>query len=201
MIAFGAIHGKHAYVKNGWNCFDGFIVLSIWLLTIASTFTSINSSFAFILTAFRAFRAFRFFEGTRQIIQTFVKAQETLGLVTALMFVFFVMFSVIGRELFSGALTRSCTPFLDTIPIWTNSSINNVTAVVNCGDSAPGGHRRLAGGATKGDLRDMYGAEGELAMSYWVIFPLDPTHSLVLGCLPSDSDSALGDGEQYTDEQ
>ena len=170
MIAFGAVDGEHAYVKNGWNCFDGFVVMSIWMLTIVSAFTSINSSVAFILTAFRAFRSFRFFEGTRQIIQTFVKARETLGLVTALMLVFFVMFAVIGREIFAGALTRSCRPFLDEIPIWTNASLVGLNATaMNCGDSSAGSHRRqLGGGATKGDLREIYGAEGEIAESFWV---------------------------------
>jgi hypothetical protein len=173
IIAFGFVVGKNAYVRNGWNVFDGVIVLSIWTIGILSLATNVSENIAFILTALRAFRSFRFFEGTRQIVQTFVKAKETLGLVCALMVVLFIMFAIIGREVFAGALTRSCEPFLDEIPVWTAGSWTDIDTVqsktIDCAKADDSHRRQLAGGATKGDLRDMYSVADEFAKNYWSV--------------------------------
>ncbi len=151
MVATGLINGRMAYLRLGWNVFDFIVVTSIWGVWIGEWVGLIaqDSSIAFTLTAFRAFRTLRFFEGTRQIVATLGMAQDTLALVVALMLVLFTMYAVMGREAFAGALTRTCTPF---IPFNYTDLCTNELVVA---DST--GHRRqLGGGATQGDLRDIF---------------------------------------------
>lgn len=151
MIATGLITGRMAYLRLGWNVFDFIIVVSIWGVWIGEWIGWIHqdSSIAFTLTAFRAFRTLRFFEGTRQIVATLGMAQDTLALVVALMVVLFTMYAVMGREAFAGALTRTCEPFIP----FNYTDLCTSELVVASGE----GHRRqLGGGATQGDLRDIF---------------------------------------------
>ena len=150
MIATGFLSGRMAYLKLGWNVFDFFVVMSIWFVWFGEMagWVSEDSNIAFTLTAFRAFRTLRFFEGTRQIVATLGEARGTLALVGALMIVLFTMYSIMGREAFAGALTRTCTPF---IPF---NYTDLCTGEIHYAD---GGHRRqLGGGATQGDLREVF---------------------------------------------
>lgn len=153
MVATGLINGRMAYLRLGWNVFDFIVVTSIWGVWVGEWIGWIaqDSSIAFTLTAFRAFRTLRFFEGTRQIVATLGMAQDTLALVVALMLVLFTMYAVMGREAFAGALTRTCEPF---VPFNYTDLCTNELVIAD-----GGGHRRqLGGGATQGDLRDIFTA-------------------------------------------
>ena len=164
IIAGGFISGHSAYLNNGWNIFDGAVVSSIWVIWLAEAvgWIGTDSNIAFTLTAFRAFRTFRFFEGTRQIIATLHVAQGTLSLIGTLMIVLFIMFSVMGREAFAGALTRTCEPFIP------QNYTDLCTGEVVMLDTAGGGHRRqLGGGATQGDLRDLFDREDGMLDECW----------------------------------
>jgi hypothetical protein len=152
MVATGLIYGRMAYLRLGWNVFDFIVVTSIWLVWLGEAVGWIadDSSIAFTLTAFRAFRTLRFFEGTRQIVATLGEAKGTLALVGALMIVLFTMFSVMGREAFAGALTRTCDAF---IPY---NYTDLCTGEIHVAASGGGHRRQLGGGATQGDLRDVF---------------------------------------------
>ena len=161
IIAGGLIKEAHAYLRNGWNIFDGFVVSSIWFIWLCEWLGWIgtDSNVAFTLTAFRAFRSLRFFEGTRQIVATLGQAKETLSMIVTLMFVLFVMFSVMGREAFAGALTRTCEPFIPQN--YTDFCTGEIVV-------AGGGRRRqLGGGATQGDLRDLFNREDGMLDECW----------------------------------
>jgi hypothetical protein len=110
VAAQGFVVGPDTYLRNWWNRFDFIVIMCFWLdffATLAGIITG-ESGMTYTLTALRSFRALRFFRGTRQIMTVLGHAANTLILMVVLIVVVSLMFAVVGRELFGGALSRTC---------------------------------------------------------------------------------------------
>eukprot|EP01052_Picozoa_sp_SAG31_P006997 SAG31_NODE_329_length_17643_cov_10.377793_2_plen_1951_part_00 len=108
ITAASFVTGPAAYMKNWWNIFDFVVINSMWIGFIASYALDSTMDVISTLTVLRSLRALRFFRGTREITTTLGMAANTLVLMLILIVSLWLMFSIIGRELFAGALSRSC---------------------------------------------------------------------------------------------
>jgi hypothetical protein len=116
VIDQGFLLGSETYLMNWWNRFDFIIIMTMWITTILDLIVGWSGAhqLSLTVTALRSFRALRFFRGTRDIMTTLGEAANTLTLVTVIMLVVGVMFAIIGRELFGGALRRTCDHNVET---------------------------------------------------------------------------------------
>jgi len=109
IIAYGLVCHRNAYLRDGWNILDLFIVITSFL----------HIGFREELDSFRAFRALRplrfvaRIESMRVSVVALVSAAKGLGKVLLVGAFFFVVFAIIGVELFKGRLMRCETLWPD----------------------------------------------------------------------------------------
>eukprot|EP01050_Picozoa_sp_SAG11_P000598 SAG11_NODE_20_length_25330_cov_18.348143_16_plen_666_part_00 len=118
------------YWNVWWNRFDFIIINTMWIGVIVSLFRDGQDVLSATLTACRSLRAFRFFKGARNIMTTLGIAAETLLLMLGLILMGILMFAVAGRELFGGALSRTCSP----VNIYSNTTNTTDTGRRMLGD-------------------------------------------------------------------
>ena len=106
VMALGFVQGDYSYLRSdGANVFDFIIIVAMWLLLLVEH-VPVNVSFALI--AVRAFHVLKFFPGMKEIIGSIVHGSQALWLVLELMILCFVIFAILGRELFAGSMSVSC---------------------------------------------------------------------------------------------
>merc|ERR1711871_1827506 len=114
VIALGFVFGKDAYLRNGWNCLDFFLVmLSIVLLASEG-----NESLAALrsLRALRALRPLRVlsrYPGMKLVVNSVFRALPDIVNTTVVCMIFYLIFAIIGVTNWKGALNACNTKDYD----------------------------------------------------------------------------------------
>jgi hypothetical protein len=108
MLAYGIIGSKSAYLHDPWCILDFTVVSCAWapILMTGVELPNVNSLRA--LRAFRALRAMKIIPGLRVIVEGIMDVIPKLGNVVMLFIFVFVVFGIIGMELFQGTLHYRC---------------------------------------------------------------------------------------------
>jgi hypothetical protein len=104
-----------AYLSDGWNALDFFVVLTSWptlILEVAEVQLPIKTSSLRALRVMRVMRSMRFFSGIRMIIGTLAKAfawgGQVWDIAAFLVFVYLIL-GIIGVQMFRGHLLYRCS--------------------------------------------------------------------------------------------
>lgn len=128
IIANGFLMHQGAYLRNGWNILDFFIVVIGWahyflknlILTYKTLFRAISAALSSImpegfdvkaLRAFRVLRPLRLVSGVpslQVVLNSILKAMIPLFHIALLVLFVIIIYAIIGLELFSGKLHQSC---------------------------------------------------------------------------------------------
>ena len=96
----------HSYLRDVW-CMLDFIVVSLaWVPVFLPSFA--QYSFIRVVRALRPLRTLRFLPGMPVLIGSIFKAIPQLGSVAGLCSFIFLIFGIVGEELFEGALHYRC---------------------------------------------------------------------------------------------
>ncbi|CAF0940376.1 unnamed protein product, partial [Brachionus calyciflorus] len=141
VIAHGFSIGKNAYLKSGWNKMDGILVI-ISLIDSFVTLTARSSPKIFgILRVFRLLRTLRPLRvisrapGLKLVVQTLLSSLRPIGNIVLICCTFFIIFGILGVQLFKGKLYRCVGPYVDDVKTkndclakhenqWVNSQYN-----------------------------------------------------------------------------
>ncbi|GLC62201.1 Caveolin-2 [Pleodorina starrii] len=101
LTAFGPRH----YFRDGWNCFDFFVVV----VSVASVVLDFSNTHAIsfmpvlrVLRVVRVIRLIRHARGMQKLVRTLITSLPALTNVGGVMLIFFFVFAVIGVNLFAG---------------------------------------------------------------------------------------------------
>jgi hypothetical protein len=100
-IAHGFLHGPQAYLRDGWNWIDIFVV---FVSILALSFDSIKSLRT--IRTFRAIRPLRIikrFAGMRLVVNCLLRSIPSMIQVISVVLLFFLIFAILGTNLFKGA--------------------------------------------------------------------------------------------------
>ncbi|KAL8610475.1 hypothetical protein ACOMHN_060395 [Nucella lapillus] len=129
VIAKGVFVGKHAYLKSGWNVMDGFLVI-ISLVDVLISLTANSSPRIFgILRVFRLLRTLRPLRvisrapGLKLVVQTLLSSLRPIGNIVLICCTFFIIFGILGVQLFKGTFFYCKGP-----------SVQNITNRTQCED-------------------------------------------------------------------
>jgi hypothetical protein len=123
IVALGFINSKTpkkynlstAYLRDGWNILDFFIVfVSILALTLPKSIKGVKQ-----LRAFRAIRPMRLvsrYEALKITFQTLLKSIPSMASLMSVASLFFIIFAILGLELFGGKLGYCKDPEHDDAP-------------------------------------------------------------------------------------
>ena len=102
IYAFGFLFHKGAYLRNGWNVLDFFVVV---VSIVDLVFSGSGLTFLKALRALRALRPLRLvrrLQGMRVVVESLVKAMPQILNVLLISLLFFVIFGVVGVTMFKG---------------------------------------------------------------------------------------------------
>ena len=127
MFGLGVILHPHAYLRDGWNVMDFTIVMLGFLdmsVTILSHFISPPGADVFVLntSAFRVFRVLRPLRtisgvaGARVMVTSLFASIPMLADVFLLCMLVFLVFGILGVQVFQGVMRQRCFDVLDSIP-------------------------------------------------------------------------------------
>ncbi|CAH1794430.1 unnamed protein product [Owenia fusiformis] len=108
VIAKGFIIGKHAYLKSGWNIMDGFLVIISLVDLLIQLIAGTSSRIFGILRVFRLLRTLRPLRvisrapGLKLVVQTLLSSLRPIGNIVLICCTFFVIFGILGVQLFKG---------------------------------------------------------------------------------------------------
>ncbi|XP_054711227.1 voltage-dependent T-type calcium channel subunit alpha-1G-like [Uloborus diversus] len=110
VIAKGLWYGNRAYFKSGWNVMDGSLVI-ISLVDFCLSFIADGSPRIFgILRVFRLLRSLRPLRvinrapGLKLVVQTLLSSLRPIGNIVLICCTFFIIFGILGVQLFKGSL-------------------------------------------------------------------------------------------------
>ena len=105
VIAMGLAFAPNTYVRDGWNCMDGSIVILslIGLVVPAANITAIRT-----VRVLRPLRSISVLPGMRILVSTILKSMGPIGNVLLLCLFLFFVFGILGVQLFAGALRNRC---------------------------------------------------------------------------------------------
>ena len=104
-LAFGIVLGTTSYLNKGWSLFEFVMLIVGWvsLLPGLETYRTIRA-----LRALRGLRMARFFRGARVIVEAATLAiGALLNVITIILFAF-IIFAVVGMELWAGLFQQAC---------------------------------------------------------------------------------------------
>ncbi|DAZ94512.1 TPA: hypothetical protein N0F65_011865 [Lagenidium giganteum] len=105
IIALGFSKGKGAYLRDSWNVLDFFVVVSS-LVSILPNMPNVSAIRT--IRVLRPLRSLSVIPGMRRLITALLKALPALGNVVILQFFVFVIFGILGIQLFVGAMNQRC---------------------------------------------------------------------------------------------
>ncbi|KAL5018698.1 hypothetical protein ScPMuIL_004420 [Solemya velum] len=121
VVAKGLFLGKHAYLKSGWNVMDGFLVI-ISLVDIVIALSASSSPRIFgILRVFRLLRTLRPLRvisrapGLKLVVQTLLSSLRPIGNIVLICCTFFIIFGILGVQLFKGTFFHCKGPTGKTV--------------------------------------------------------------------------------------
>ncbi|XP_046400704.1 voltage-dependent T-type calcium channel subunit alpha-1I [Ischnura elegans] len=110
VIATGMLSGKDAYFTSGWNIMDGSLVIISIVDLLMSLFSDSGSQRIFvILRVFRLLRSLRPLRvinrapGLKLVVQTLLSSLRPIGNIVLICCTFFIIFGILGVQLFKGA--------------------------------------------------------------------------------------------------
>ena len=128
ILSFGFAFHQHAYLRNGWNVLDFFIVcvslvaLSTGPLRIGICGVAADASTLKTLRALRIFRALRPLRvikrdpGLRLVVNSLFLAAAPIGTVTLVTLLFMTILGVLGQQFFVGSVALCNDPTSKTFP-------------------------------------------------------------------------------------
>lgn len=111
-IAFGFWWGPNAYIKDGWNKLDFFIVVVSVVDFVFTTAQIEGGSILGLLKIFRMLRALRPLRavnkmpGLKKVVNTMIESIVPIGSTLLIVLAFFLIFGILGVQLLSGKLYR-----------------------------------------------------------------------------------------------
>ncbi|XP_063224731.1 voltage-dependent T-type calcium channel subunit alpha-1G [Bacillus rossius redtenbacheri] len=109
VVAAGMFYGKEAYFTSGWNIMDGSLVI-ISIIDLLMSLLSHSSPRIFgILRVFRLLRSLRPLRvinrapGLKLVVQTLLSSLRPIGNIVLICCTFFIIFGILGVQLFKGA--------------------------------------------------------------------------------------------------
>lgn len=121
VISKGLYIGQFAYLKSGWNKMDGILVV-ISLIDAFVTLTARSSPKIFgILRVFRLLRTLRPLRvisrapGLKLVVQTLLSSLRPIGNIVLICCTFFIIFGILGVQLFKGKLYRCIGPEVSNV--------------------------------------------------------------------------------------
>ncbi|KAF3426148.1 hypothetical protein E2986_05217 [Frieseomelitta varia] len=109
VVASGMLYGSDAYFTSGWNVMDGVLVI-ISIIDLSMSLLSSSSPRIFgILRVFRLLRSLRPLRvinrapGLKLVVQTLLSSLRPIGNIVLICCTFFVIFGILGVQLFKGA--------------------------------------------------------------------------------------------------
>ena len=112
IISFRFWAAEDAYIKDSWNILDFFVVVVGWILFGVER--ALNGTKISGLAGLRAFRILRplktvkRFKGLKKLVTALLLALGHLGETGIVLFFFFLIFSIAGRQMWSGLFYRRC---------------------------------------------------------------------------------------------
>jgi len=110
IIAYGFVLHPGAYLHNGWNILD-FIIVVIGMFSAVLSIVKINSFDVKALRAFRVLRPLKLVSGVpslQVVLNSILKAMVPLFHIALLVIFVIIIYAIIGLELFSGNLHKTC---------------------------------------------------------------------------------------------
>jgi uncharacterized membrane protein len=111
IIAWGLFFGPKAYILDGWNKLDGFLV-TVSLIDILFKLIGANTGgmlrilrIARLLRTLRPLRLISRAPKLKLVVRTLITALGTIGNTVAIVGVIFLIFAILGIQLFSGKFT------------------------------------------------------------------------------------------------
>ena len=129
MLASGILLEKNAYLKDGWNVMD-FAVVVVSLVSLVPGVGS-NASALRVVRVLRPLRTVSVLPGMRTIIGTVIRAIPMIGNVILLCVFFFVVFGILGLQLFKGAFRNKCFTASAATGCGAHDANNDVVACVD----------------------------------------------------------------------
>lgn len=108
IIMLGFVFGKGTYLRDKWNILDFLIVVISVLNWILDNFTDVDIGFIRVLRAFRALRPLKMVsknEGLKTVVNSLLKSIPSLINVVMITLLFLLVFSILGVQVFAGALS------------------------------------------------------------------------------------------------
>ncbi|XP_069691068.1 voltage-dependent T-type calcium channel subunit alpha-1G isoform X2 [Periplaneta americana] len=109
VITAGMVYGREAYFTSGWNIMDGSLVI-ISIIDLLMSLVSEGSPRIFnILRVFRLLRSLRPLRvinrapGLKLVVQTLLSSLRPIGNIVLICCTFFIIFGILGVQLFKGA--------------------------------------------------------------------------------------------------
>ncbi|XP_071444004.1 voltage-dependent T-type calcium channel subunit alpha-1G [Hetaerina americana] len=109
VIATGIIYGRDAYFTSGWNIMDGSLVVISIVDLLMSMFSEGSPRIFGILRVFRLLRSLRPLRvinrapGLKLVVQTLLSSLRPIGNIVLICCTFFIIFGILGVQLFKGA--------------------------------------------------------------------------------------------------
>jgi hypothetical protein len=106
VLASGFVANRSAYIRDPWNVLDAVVVASGWLPYLspaASNLSAIRS-----MRALRPLRSIKRMPGVKALVGTMAAAATGLANVMVLCTFIFLVFGILGMQLFKGTLRYHC---------------------------------------------------------------------------------------------
>jgi hypothetical protein len=119
ITVLGFTFGKKAYLKDGWNKLDFFIVVvgvTDLIISNALKGSGVDLRFLRALRALRALRPLRMVsrsEGLKIVVSSVMQAMPVVINVFIILFLFYFIFGILGVIFFKGALYQCTDPNID----------------------------------------------------------------------------------------
>ncbi|XP_039297954.1 muscle calcium channel subunit alpha-1-like [Nilaparvata lugens] len=110
IIAYGLIAHPGAYLRNGWNLLD-FTIVVIGMISTALSNLMKEGFDVKALRAFRVLRPLRLVSGVpslQVVLNSILRAMVPLLHIALLVLFVIIIYAIIGLELFSGKLHKTC---------------------------------------------------------------------------------------------
>ncbi|XP_033150716.1 LOW QUALITY PROTEIN: voltage-dependent calcium channel type D subunit alpha-1 [Drosophila busckii] len=110
ILAYGLVLHNGAYLRNGWNLLD-FTIVVIGAISTALSYLKNDAFDVKALRAFRVLRPLRLVSGVpslQVVLNSILKAMVPLFHIALLVIFVIIIYAIIGLELFSGKLHKTC---------------------------------------------------------------------------------------------
>ncbi|XP_033608822.1 voltage-dependent T-type calcium channel subunit alpha-1H isoform X2 [Cryptotermes secundus] len=137
VITAGMVYGQEAYFTSGWNIMDGSLVI-ISIIDLLMSLISEGSPRIFnILRVFRLLRSLRPLRvinrapGLKLVVQTLLSSLRPIGNIVLICCTFFIIFGILGVQLFKGAFYYCEGPNIKNVRNRTDCEADNRNVWIN----------------------------------------------------------------------